>query len=101
MLAKHKVAGSTPVTRSLGKGPDPLRAFASLDWFRCLEAKRKVGQSELDTTPAVGEELERSMYVAEILEHCRNLAGRTAQVYRRLAQRFHGHPQRADLWREL
>jgi hypothetical protein len=41
------------------------------------------------------------MYVAEILERCCNLAGRTAHVYRRLAQRFHGDPQRVGLWREL
>jgi ABC-type branched-subunit amino acid transport system substrate-binding protein len=41
------------------------------------------------------------MYVTEILERCRDLAARTAGVYRGLATRFHGDHQRVSLWREL
>ena len=41
------------------------------------------------------------MYVVEILEQCSVLAARTAQVYRRLAERFEGDPERVLLWREL
>ena len=41
------------------------------------------------------------MYVAEILEKCSELAARTARVYRRLAERFHGDEERVELWREL
>src|SRR5690348_6974287 len=53
------------------------------------------------TGQAFDQELASEMYVAEILERCRDLASRTAQVYRRLAQRFHGDPERVSLWREL
>jgi hypothetical protein len=41
------------------------------------------------------------MYVAEILERCSALAGRTARVYRGLAERFHADQDRVGLWREL
>lgn len=41
------------------------------------------------------------MYTTEILERCADLAARTARVYRALAQRFLGDPQRVELWREL
>jgi hypothetical protein len=41
------------------------------------------------------------MYVTEILERCSLLAARTARVYRGLAERFHGDPDRVSLWREL
>ncbi len=41
------------------------------------------------------------MYVTEILERCSFLAARTARVYRGLAERFHGDPDRVSLWREL
>lgn len=41
------------------------------------------------------------MYVVEILERCSDLAARTARVYRRLAERFHGDEDRVRLWREL
>lgn len=41
------------------------------------------------------------MYTTEILERCGDLAARTARVYRALAQRFVGDPERVELWREL
>ena len=41
------------------------------------------------------------MYVVDILEQCSRLAARTALVYRGLAERFQGDPQRVHLWREL
>lgn len=41
------------------------------------------------------------MYVTEILERCSHLAARTARVYRRLGERFHGDQDRVKLWREL
>ena len=41
------------------------------------------------------------MYTTEILERCGELAARTARVYRALAQRFVGDPERVELWREL
>ena len=41
------------------------------------------------------------MYVPEILQRCSELASRTAQVYRRLADRFAGDRDRVALWREL
>ena len=41
------------------------------------------------------------MYIVDILERCSNLAGRTARVYRQLAERFQGDPDRVRLWREL
>ncbi|MCK6555024.1 hypothetical protein L6Q96_10655 [Candidatus Binatia bacterium] len=41
------------------------------------------------------------MYIVDILERCSNLAGRTARVYRHLAERFAGDPDRVRLWREL
>src|SRR5947209_286299 len=41
------------------------------------------------------------MYVTEILERCSVLAGRTAKVYRSLAERFKGDFDRVRLWREL
>jgi len=41
------------------------------------------------------------MYVTEILQRCSELAGGTAQVYRRLADRFQGDRDRVALWREL
>ena len=41
------------------------------------------------------------MYVAEILVRCSDVASRTARVYRRLAERFHGDQDRVSLWREL
>jgi len=41
------------------------------------------------------------VYVIEIVERCKNLATRTARVYRALAERFRGDPDRVHLWREL
>jgi hypothetical protein len=41
------------------------------------------------------------VYVSEILERCSEMAARTAQVYRRLAERLHGQDERVQLWREL
>jgi rubrerythrin len=41
------------------------------------------------------------VYVSEILEQCSEMAARTAQVYRRLAERLHGQDERVQLWREL
>ena len=41
------------------------------------------------------------MYVSEILERCSEMAARTAQVYRRLADRLRGQDERVQLWREL
>lgn len=41
------------------------------------------------------------MYIVDILERCCELAGRTARVYRQLAERFLGDPDRVQLWREL
>ena len=41
------------------------------------------------------------MYVSEILERCSQMAARTAQVYRRLAERLQGQDERVQLWREL
>lgn len=41
------------------------------------------------------------MYVSELLERCSELAARTAQVYRRLADRLRGEAERVQLWREL
>lgn len=41
------------------------------------------------------------MYIVDILERCSSLAGRTARVYRQLAERFAGDPDRVTLWREL
>jgi rubrerythrin len=41
------------------------------------------------------------MYVTEILQQCSDLAERTAHVYRRLAERFHGDHDQVALWREL
>lgn len=41
------------------------------------------------------------MYIVDILERCSRLAGRTARVYRQLAERFQGDPDRVRLWREL
>lgn len=41
------------------------------------------------------------MYVTEILEHCSDLAARTAKVYRGLAERFHADHERVGMWREL
>ncbi len=41
------------------------------------------------------------MYVSEIVERCGDLAARSARVYRHLAERFAGEPERAMLWREL
>ncbi|MFQ5664996.1 MAG: hypothetical protein ACE5I7_01050 [Candidatus Binatia bacterium] len=42
-----------------------------------------------------------TVYVADILERCSELAARTARVYRRLAERFRGDHERVTLWREL
>ena len=41
------------------------------------------------------------MYVSEILEHCSEMAARTARVYRRLAEQSQGEEERVRLWREL
>jgi len=41
------------------------------------------------------------MYVTDILQRCSELASRTAQVYRGLAERFQGDRDRVALWREL
>ncbi len=41
------------------------------------------------------------MYVSEILERCSEMAARTADVYRRLAERLQTHDERVQLWREL
>jgi hypothetical protein len=41
------------------------------------------------------------VYVPEILEKCSQIATRTARVYRRLAEKFHGDEDRVGLWREL
>ena len=41
------------------------------------------------------------MYTTEILERCADVAARTARVYRALAERFQGDPERVQLWREL
>jgi hypothetical protein len=41
------------------------------------------------------------MYTFEIIERCSGIAARTAQVYRQLAERFAGDPERVQLWREL
>jgi hypothetical protein len=41
------------------------------------------------------------MYVSEVLERCSEMAARTAQVYRRLADRLCGQAERVQLWREL
>jgi hypothetical protein len=41
------------------------------------------------------------MYVSELLERCSELAARTAQVYRRLADRLRGQAESVQLWREL
>ena len=41
------------------------------------------------------------MYVIEMIERCSDIASRTARVYRRLAERFHGDRDRVGLWREL
>jgi rubrerythrin len=41
------------------------------------------------------------VYVSEILERCSEIAARTAQVYRRLAERLQGQDERVQLWREL
>jgi rubrerythrin len=41
------------------------------------------------------------VYVSEILEQCSEMAARTAQVYRRLAERLHGQDECVQLWREL
>jgi len=41
------------------------------------------------------------MYVSELLERCSEMAARTAQVYRRLAERLRGQGERVELWREL
>jgi hypothetical protein len=52
--------------------------------------------------PTLGRQSEGTLvYVVEILERCSSLAARTAQVYRRLAQRFQGDEDRIRLWREL
>jgi hypothetical protein len=41
------------------------------------------------------------MYVSDVLERCSEMAARTAQVYRRLADRLCGQAERVQLWREL
>jgi len=41
------------------------------------------------------------VYITEILERCADLAAHTARVYRALADRFQGDPERVQLWREL
>jgi hypothetical protein len=46
-------------------------------------------------------EWEDAVYTSEILEKCSAFAARTARVYRRLAEGFHGDPERVSLWREL
>ncbi len=52
-------------------------------------------------TRRIGSQWEDAVYVAEILEKCSTFAARTARVYRGLADRFHGDPDRVSLWREL
>lgn len=41
------------------------------------------------------------MYVVEVLERCAELASRIARLYRQLAERFPGDPEREKIWREL
>jgi hypothetical protein len=64
----------------------------------CLQLDEKYATVRLSSTPFL---LEATVYVAEILEKCSELAARTASVYRRLSERFYGDEERVSLWREL
>ena len=56
---------------------------------------------KLPPTPYIVEPWRYHLYVVEIPEQCSRLAARTAEVYRRLAERFQGDHDRVRLWREL
>jgi hypothetical protein len=63
---------------------------------KCVKLQELEGGVEPRDPPG-----EKHVYVSEILEQCSEMAARTAQVYRRLAERLQGEPERVRLWREL